>query len=86
MIVKKFRFKQISVDGLLKDPEEFGYDHVLTFDVNNYSKGFSTEEEALEHLKNCDSLIEGINRDWDFDHAEFVLVPVYIVEEDTNAS
>lgn len=85
MIVKKFRFKQISVDGLLKEPEGFGWDDNITFDVNNYPVGFTTEEEALEHLKWCDACLEGSDRDWDFDHAEFMLVPIYIVEEDTNA-
>jgi len=41
-----YYWKELSTDGLLKEPKEVGNPHEHSVDVNNYG-GFDTPEEAL---------------------------------------
>jgi hypothetical protein len=68
-LVKKFTWKELSGDGLLKEPETIGtyYDEIR---LNGY-EWFDTKEEAEA------ALLEFINLDPWFSGDDYVLVEIY---------
>lgn len=59
MIVKKYRWKELTKDGLLKEPDRIKF-HDGTVSLNDYD-GFKNKSDAYESLKkisdNCLHLI-----------------------------
>jgi hypothetical protein len=68
-IEKKYKWMEISQDGLMKEPEDLG-PYYSTTSFNGYN-GFDTEEDALEQWKKLKK-----QEEFGVPH-ELVLVPVY---------
>ncbi len=68
MMNKKMYWKELTDDGLLKEPKELDpYGHHL---INNYG-GFDSEEEAVEHLDNIKD-VHNFNI-----YGDYILVTIY---------
>jgi len=73
-IKKTYRWKELTEDGLLKEPKELGYESAS---VNKWGDGFESEEKAQAHLLKLD---EAYPYELYYDK---VLITVYsIVEEE----
>jgi hypothetical protein len=45
----RYFWKELSEDGLLKEPKEVGF-HYDSVPMNGYEGGFKTEQEAVDHF------------------------------------
>jgi hypothetical protein len=45
----KYFWKNLTSDGLLKEPEDVGYSY-NKIPINGYSGGFDTEEQAIDYF------------------------------------
>ena len=75
-IKKRYYWKELSNDGLLKEPAELGphYDRVP---INGYDGGYVSEEEAVQALVEFGDLLY----EWSVP-SELVLIPVYEILKD----
>ena len=70
MLRKIYKWKELSSDGLLKYPKEYG-PHYDSGSVDDYGAPFYTAEEAEDALRNF------MNNNESARHDEMVLISVY---------
>jgi hypothetical protein len=74
MIKKTYHWKEITEDGLVKEPKEFG-PYYSTESLNGWG-GHESIEDAYEKL-------EQINKSYPYSLPELTLVTTYSVDSDT---